>query len=113
MGKKISIAYYLSVSGGDEGEVEIYTVEAAKRFITKSVYVSFPPGTYFELEVSVYRGIKQVAPHSGTYRGDAQVIEDEFIEDMSSSERVIIHYKNHNSSQTREAFILVRGELED
>jgi len=113
MGKKISIAYYLSTDGGAEGDVTIYEVEAAKRFVTKSVYVAFPPGTYFELEVSIFRGIKQVAPYSGTYRGDAQVIEDEFIEDISSSERVILHYKNNNSTQTREAFILVRGELED
>jgi len=82
MGKKISIAYYLSANGGAEGDVELYTVDPAKRFVTKSVYVSFPPGTYFELEISILRGIKQVAPYKGTYRGDAQVIEDEFIEDI-------------------------------
>jgi len=112
MGRKASIAYYLSAAAGAEGDITLYEVEAAKRFVTKSVYVSFPPATYFELEISVYRGIKQVAPYTNSYRGDAQVIEDEFIEDISSSERVILHYKNNNSTQIREAFVLVRGELE-
>ena len=113
MGKKISIPYYLSVPGGSEGNVLIYEVEAAKRFVTRSVYISFPPATYYELELSIFRGIKQIAPYKGTYRGDAQVIEDEFIEDISSAERVILHYKNNNTTQIREAFILVRGELEE
>jgi len=112
MSKKISIAYHLEISGGQEGDVTIYTVEAAKKFKTKSVYVFFPIGNYFELEVSVFRGIKQIAPYSGVYKGDGNVIEDEFVEDASSGERVILHYKNNNSTETREAFVIVRGELE-
>jgi len=112
MGKKISVAYYLSAAAGAEGDITIYEVEAARRFVTKSVYVAFPPGTYFELEVSIYRGIKQIAPGRGTYRGDAQVIEDELDHDIASSERIILHYKNNNTTQIREAFILIRGELE-
>ena len=112
MAKKISIAKYLSVSAGDEGEETVYTVEPARKFKTESVLVAFPPGTYFELEISIFRGIKQVAPHSGTYRGDACVIEDEFIEDIYSGERVIVKYKNNSSTETRECFILIRGTLE-
>ena len=111
MGKKISIAYYLSASAGAESDVVLYTVEAARKFITKSVYVHFPPGTYFELELGIYRGIRKIAPYKGVYRGDANVIEDEFIEDISSAERVILHYKNNSSTEVREAFIIVRGEL--
>jgi len=113
MGKKISIPYYLSADGGSEGDIVLYEVEAAKRFVTKSVYIAFPPATYFELELAIFRGIKQIAPYTGTYRGDANVIEDEFIEDISSAERVILHYKNNNTTEVREAFILVRGELEE
>ena len=112
MGKKISLAYYLQAAAGAEDDITLYTVEPARKFKTKSVYIQFPPGTYMELEVSIFRGIKQIAPYQGTYRGDAAVIEDEFIEDISSAERVIIHYKNNNSTEVREAFILVRGELE-
>lgn len=113
MGKKISISYFLSSNPATEGNIVLYEVEAAKRFVTRSVYIAFPPGTYFELELSIFRGIKQIAPYKGTYRGDASVVEDEFIEDISSAERVILHYKNNNANQVRDAFVLVRGELED
>jgi hypothetical protein len=92
--------------------VVIYSVEPARSFKTESVYVSFPAGTYSELEISILRGIMQVAPGSGVYVGDNQIIEDEFIEDISSGERVILHYKNNNSTQAREAFVIVRGFLE-
>jgi len=110
--EKFSKPYKLTASAGAEGDVTLYTVPAARKFKTRSVYISFPVGTYFELEISILRGIKQIAPGEGVYVGDAQVIEDKFIEDMSSGERVILHYKNTNSTQQREAFIIVRGELE-
>ena len=113
MGKKVSISYFLSADGGAEGDVVLYEVEAAKRFVTKSVYIAYPPATYFELELAIFRGIKQIAPYTGVYQGDANVIEDEFIEDISSAEHVILHYKNNNATEVREAFVLVRGELED
>jgi len=112
MGKKISIAHYLSVPASEEGDVTIYEVEAARKFRVTSVHVTFPLDTNFELEVSVYRGIRQIAPHVGSYRGDGQVIEDDVDEEFSSSERVILHYKNNSTTSTRNAFILVRGELE-
>ena len=111
MPKKQSITYYLQANGGTSGTVSIYTVEPARVFKTASVYVSFPAGTYSELEVSIRRGEMQIAPTKGTYRGDANVIEDEFIEDVESAERIILYYKNNNTTQTRECFIIVRGEL--
>ena len=112
MGVKIRIGYHLEASAGAEGDIVLYTVEAARRFVTKSVYVFFPIGNYFELQVYLKRGEKQIAPYKNYYCGDGNVIEDEFIEDISSAERVILHYKNTNSSETRECYILVRGELE-
>ena len=112
MAEKISVPYHLQAAAGAEGDVTVYTVDAAKKFKTASVYLSFPAGTYFELELSIKRGISQIAPHQNSYVGDNQAIEDEFIEDVSSGERVIIHYKNMNATQAREAFVLIRGELE-
>lgn len=112
MGKKISIAYHLQAPAGAEADVILYTVEAARKIVTKSVYVFFPIGNYMELQVTIRRGIMQVAPYSGQYVGDGNVIEDEFIEDIESAERVILHYKNTNTSETREALVIVRGELE-
>ncbi len=111
MGKKISITKYIIVNPGDSGEVIAYEVDPAKTFRTQSIYIAFPPGTYFDLELSIMRGIKQIAPYSGTYRGDASVIEDEFVDDISSGEHVIIKYKNNSTTQIREAFVIIRGEL--
>jgi hypothetical protein len=110
--KRFSIAYRLVSDPGASGDVVLYTVEPAATFKTESVYVSFPAGTYSELEVSIYRGIMQIAPSKGAYVGDNQVIEDEFVEDVSSGERVILHYKNNNTTQTRECFVIVRGYIE-
>ena len=112
MAKKISIPYHLVADPGAEDDVVLYTVEAARKFKTKSVYLFFPIGNYMELQVRIFRGMQQIAPYKNYYTGDGNVIEDEFIEDMSSGERVILHYKNTNSTQQREAFIIVRGELE-
>jgi len=112
MAIKVSIPYMLTASAGAEDDVTVFEVPAARKFKTASVRISFPAGTYYELEISIYRGIKQIAPYTGVYQGDNEVIEDEFIEDISSGERVILHYKNTNSTEVREAFILIRGVLE-
>ena len=70
MGVKISIGYHLEASAGAEGDIVLYTVEAARRFKTKSVYVFFPIGNYFELQVYLKRGEKQIAPYKNYYCGD-------------------------------------------
>ena len=110
MAKKTSATKKITAAASAEADVVSYTVPAAEKFKAESVYVSFPAGTYFELELTIKRGIKQIAPENGVYVGDAQVIEDEFFEDMSSGERVVVHYKNTNATQQREAFVIVRGE---
>ena len=112
MGKKISIAKLITVDAGAEEDILLYEVEGARKFKTKSVYLAFPASTMGELEVSIYRGIQKIAPYKGVYLGDNNVIEDEFIEDISSAERVIVHVKNTNTSEARQVFVIVRGELE-
>jgi len=112
MGKKISIAKLITVDADTEEDVVIYTVDEATKFKTKSVYLAFPAATFGELEVSIFRGIQKIAPYRGVYLGDNNVIEDEFIEDISSAERVIVHVKNTNTSEARQVFVIVRGELE-
>jgi len=112
MVRRFSIVYKLTADPGASGEIVIYEVEPAYRFKTESVYIAFPAGTYGELEVAVYRGINQIAPSKGVYCGDNMVIEDEFVEDISSGERVILKYRNLNTTQVREAYIVVRGFLE-
>jgi len=112
MGRKISIAYYLSASAGDEDDVELYEVEAARRLKLESVLINFESDSNYELELSLFRGIKQILPSSGSYRAYKGNITDECDEVLDSGERLILHYKNNNSTTARQAFILVRGELE-
>jgi len=110
-GKPFSVSYHLVATGGASGDIPLYTPSSAN-FKTNSIYVSFPAGTYSELEISIRKGSNQVAPGSGVYVGDSQVIEDRFKETFVPGETVVLHYKNNNSSQTREAFVIVRGFLE-
>jgi len=111
MPRKVSIATKVTADASASGKTTVFTVPGAYVFRTASVYISFPAGTYGELEISLYRGEQKIAPYSGVYTGDACVIEDEFIEDIASAERVIVAYKNNNSTQAREANIIIRGEL--
>jgi len=112
MSRKISIAYKVTASGGAEGKTSIYEVEAGKRFKLESCYVSFPAGAYYELELAFYYGDKKIAPEENTYVGDNQAYEDVLDFTIESGEDLLLYYKNNNSTQTREAFVIVRGVLE-
>jgi len=111
MGEKISIAYYLSASAGTEADVELYTVDAARKFKLNSIYIPFPAASDYELELSFYKGIKKIMPYKNTYRGDDNSFDDCLDEEFQSGERLILHYKNNNVTTIKKAFILVRGEL--
>jgi hypothetical protein len=112
MGKKTSIPYFLEASAGAEGDIVIYEVEPARKFKLTSLRVSFPSTTNYELLISFLKGIDQIAPHKGAYRGESEVIEDENDVEFASSERLILHYENLNTTEAKRAFILLRGELE-
>jgi len=113
MGRKISIAYYLSAAAGAEGDVTLYTVEAARRFRLQSALISFESDSNYELELSLLRGIRQILPSLGSYRAYKGNITDESNEELASGERLVLHYKNNNTTSARQALVLIRGELDD
>jgi len=112
MGKPISIPYKLTADPGTEEVIPIWTVDKAKIFRMNSVRISFPQATYYELEIALQRGIKQIAPHIGKYVGDNEVINDELEAELESGSELKLYYKNLNTTQIRECSVLVRGELE-
>ncbi len=112
MARKISICYKVTASAGAEDKTSIYTVEAGKRFKLESCYVSFPAGTYYELELAFYYGDKKIAPEENNYVGDNQNYEDVLDFTIESGESLLLYYKNNNTTNTKEAFIIVRGVLE-
>lgn len=112
MGKQISLAYYLEASAGDEGDVTIYTVEAARKFKCTSCRIQWQKDSAFELQLYLKHGEYQFAPREGYYASDGGNLEDRFEEDFSSGDRLILHYKNTNTTTTRKALVIVRGYLE-
>jgi hypothetical protein len=111
--KRISIAYTLSASGGASGTVPLFQVPSGKAVRVVGVCIAFPAGTYGELSLSLYRGSAKIAPYTGSYQGDNMVIEDSFISDTFSSGDVVLSYANSNSTQTRQAYILVKAVMRE
>jgi hypothetical protein len=109
--KTFSVAYKLTAGKGEEGDVTLYTVEAARVFKLRNISTNFPSGQAFKLEISIFRGMKQVAPSVGVYSGDGSVIKDESDEEFQSGERIIAHYKNTDTANAQSCFILLTGEF--
>lgn len=112
MAKYVSIAYTLTTSAGSEGDVTLYRVGDARVFKLTDVHVKFPSGQAFKLQLSLFRGVQQIAPYSGVYAGDGGVMADKADVVLQSGERLILHYKNTDTANPQSAFILVGGELE-
>jgi len=111
MPERISIPYHLTAEAGAEGNVTIYTVPAARTLRSIEVSIAFPVGQYGELEISFYRGIMRVLPTQGAYTGDNMLFPTRAFAEWGTGESVKVHYKNTNSTEVREAYILVEGEL--
>lgn len=111
MGEKVSISHALTAAAGAEGDVVLYTVPAARVFTNKLTMIFFPIGDYGELEISFYYGNEKVMPKTGVYTGDGNIIDDDTDAKWYSGSEIRLHYKNNNSTETRVAYIYMRGEL--
>jgi len=112
MARRITIPYHLSAGAGAEGDVTLYTVQGARKFTSRIFMVLFPAGTYGELKIHLRHGVKKVMPEVGDYVGDNCLFEDDMQEVWYSGTKVIMHYKNENTTEVRECFVWLRGELE-
>jgi len=111
MGKAFSVAKKIVADAGSEGDVTIYVVEPARVFKLDEVQINFPPGQGFNLEISIFRGLSQVVPGKGVYCGDGCIIRDKSDEEFQSGERIMVHYKNNDTSSAQACFILLTGEF--
>jgi len=112
MGRKISVANIVTAPAGTEGDVVLYTVEAAKRFRLERVWINWTEGGGFNLQLTIMVGIKQVAPEVGFYSGDGGHTEDFIDYEAGSGDRIIAHYKNTGTTDQK-ALVIVSGELLD
>jgi len=109
---KITISYHLVAAANTEADVSIYTVPPAQKLIIKRVQIYFPAGTYGELELYFKYGVMKVYPKSGVIKGDNYCHNKETNLEYYSGDQVVIHYKNINTTEERQAFIDLEGVLE-
>jgi len=109
---KITISYHLVASPGTEADVSIYTVPPDQKLVVKRVQIYCPSGTFGELEIYFKYGVMKVYPKSGVIKGDNYTHEKSTNLEYYSGDNVVIHYKNVNTLEERQAFIDLEGVLE-
>ena len=111
MGEKHSVAYKLTAAAGSSDVVTLFTVTSARRFMLQKVTVHFPAGSNYQLEVKLLRGNEAVAPREGVLVGDDSLIVVESDAIYEGGQPVLLYYKNSDTANPHEAFILVEGEV--
>jgi len=109
---KVSASYHLVASPGQEGYVDLYEVPRARILHNVAFTVHFPIGALGDLEVALFHGIMQVLPDSGKYTGDGSTFQDRTDGRWWSNEKVKLYFKNTNTTENRECYVLFEGELE-
>ena len=112
MGQEVHIVHKLEAAANSEGDVDIYTTPKGWDFKTKKVSVAFDPATDYDLEISFFDGIKQVAPTTGVFVGKAMAFNTAREIEFEEGSKIILHYKNTNATTTRKAVIEILGFLE-
>ena len=109
---RITIPYHLTASAGDSGFVELLTVPAGMKLTILKTQIYFPIGTYGELHLELWYGNSKVAPYTRYWSGDGCWVIDEMSSTWSGGDVIRLYYENTNTTETREAFLLITAELE-
>ena len=109
---KVSVPYHVIAAGGAAATVSIFRVPSARKLKVNKVTVAFPVGTYGELEVALYFGIRRVFPQGRNITGDNMSFEKDVNLTWFSGDHVLLYYKNNNATQTREAYVNLEGVFE-
>ena len=111
MDQEVHIIYKLEAEANSEGEVEIYTTPKGWDLQTQKINVAFDPDVDYDLEISIFDGIRQVAPTQGVFTGKAMAFNSSREIVFQEGSSIIVHYKNTNASATRHAIIEILGRL--
>ena len=111
MPKKVSVPYHVTAAGGATDTVSIFRVPSARKLKVNKVTVAFPTGTYGELEVALYFGIRRVFPQGRNITGDNMSFGKDVDLTWFTGDNVLLYYKNNNATQTREAYVDLEGVL--
>jgi len=111
MEEEVSIPYHLTASAGESGFKTLYTVLGGKRLNIKKVTVAFPAGTYGELEVALYYGLRKVWPKDGYLTGDNMSFKKSVDLWWHSEDPVLLYYNNRNTTEARECYVNLEGVI--
>jgi len=106
-----TIPCHIVATGGAEGDETAFTVPESREFKLRKVICCFPIGTYGELEISLKKDGQTVFPLANAIKGDGIALPFKARLQYESGKAIVIHYKNLNSSETRECFVFLCGEL--
>jgi len=113
MTSHVVIKYHLKADPSEEKTISIYKVPNGHTLRITSVEIRFPSGTGGELLVALKYGNMKVYPDSGYASGDGGTIRDDVDITYQSGLDVLLYYKNENTTDVREAYINLEGELND
>jgi len=109
--QEVHIVYKLEATANTEGDVTIYTTPKGWDFATQKISVAFDPATDYDLEISIFDGIKQVAPTTGVFVGKAMAFNTTRVIEFEEGSEIRVHYKNTNPTTNRKAIIEILGFL--
>lgn len=111
MQQETHIVYKLEATEDTEADIEIYTTPKGWNFETVKISVAFGPAVDYDLEISLFDGIRQVVPTQGVYVGKAMAFNTTREIKFEEGAKIILHYKNTNATTVRKAIIEIFGFL--
>jgi len=111
MNQEVHIVHKLEAAAGAEADYILYTTPKGWDFRTEKISVAFDPATDYDLEISIFDGIRQVAPTQGVFVGKAMAFNTTREIEFEEGSKIILHYKNTNETTARKAIVEIFGFL--
>ena len=106
-----NIVKVVEAAPGEEGQIEVFTVKDAQKFRIHRVMFHFPAGTGYLLEIALFYGLDQLCPDVGWATGDNNQYSLSEDKELTSGDKLIIKYKNNDTTNSHKALVVVEGEL--
>jgi len=111
MPQPISIPYRVSQGPASEATYEVWKVPPGQKFHLEEIEVIFPSGVGGYLELSLYHGIRKIAPEDGVWQLDEGRAVARVSYELSSGEGILLKAKNTHTTSTYSATLQIEGEL--
>ena len=111
--KPFSISAHVTVNPGVKIRTTIWTVPQGAKAIVREMVVNWPVATYGELKIRLLYGEMPVIPRDGWATGDNATIRYTGEVEYGSGTPVQVELENTSDTDVHEAFITLRGELEE